>query len=129
MFLTNRDLEWFFRPVQSTGKVARYPLTNLGTDKEGVLYIEVAVAGFDKENITLELKGSQLHIKGTLPEVAEENKIEYVQQHISSLDFERIVVMQENYIGGEINANVKNGILTITVKPKEPTRKLIAISE
>lgn len=123
--LNTRDLDWFFRPTFE-GKVARYPLTNLGYDENKVLYIEVAVAGFGKDDIELEQKGNQLHISGKMPEVDE--NVTYIQQHISASDFERIVVLHENYVGGDIQANVINGVLTITVRPKEQAKRLISIA-
>lgn len=123
-----RDLDWFFRP-QGQKQVARYPLTNLGVDEDNTLYIEVAVAGFSKEDVELELKGNQLHIIGSKDEEIIEKEINYIQKHISSNDFERIITLHENYVGGDISASVKEGILSIKVKPKEPTRKLIAIGD
>ena len=121
---TQRDLEWFFGPT-STGKVQRYPLTNIGTYEDETLLIELAIAGFDKNEVELELKGNQLHVIGK--KEALPSDIKYIQQHISDTNFERILVLHENYVGGDIKANFKNGILSITVTPKEPTRKLIAI--
>lgn len=126
--LTNRDLEWFFRSPSMDTKIARYPLTNLGIDKEKNLIIEVAIAGFGKDDVELELKGNQLHIRGKKDAAEESDEVNYIQKHISDTSFERIIVLHENYVGGYINAKVKDGILTVFVAPEEPQKKLIKIS-
>lgn len=125
--LTPQTLDWFFRPSVGT-KVARYPLTNLGVDENNKLLIEVAIAGFNKNDVELELKGNQLFIRGTKTDVVD-NKIKYIQQHISSSSFERVIILHENYVGGDITAKFVDGILSINVEPKEQSKKLIAISE
>lgn len=122
--LTQRDLEWFLRPITDQ-KIERYPLTNIGYDKEGLLIIEVAVAGFNKENIELEVKGNQLHITGT--KSSETCNISYLQKHISTNNFERVIVLHEDYVNGDVFASVYNGILTITVKPKETSKRIVNI--
>lgn len=121
-----RDIDNFFRPTFD-GKVTRYPLTNLGVDKNEMLYIEVAVAGFSKEEIELELKGNQLYITGSKDKNDNDNGMRYIQRHISNSDFTRIMVLHENYVGGDIKADLKNGILTVTVRPKEPVKQVISI--
>lgn len=126
---TQNDLDWFLRPMSGSDKVARYPLTNIGIDSDETLHIEVAVAGFDKDDIEIELKGNYLIITGNIIIPEEKEDIRYIQEHISANTFSRRIVLNDVYLGGEIRANVSNGILTITIDPKEPVRKLIAIGE
>lgn len=126
MLLDPRSLEWFLRGHEN--QVARYPLTDLYVDKDNNLHIDVAIAGFKRENIEIELKGNQLHIIGIKTDFSNNPDNTYIQKHISSSDFKRIMVLHENYVGGEISANIEDGILSIKVIPKEPTRKLITIS-
>lgn len=125
--LSNRDLEWFFRSPSMDTKIARYPLTDLGIDKDKNLHIAVAIAGFGKDDVELELKGNKLHIRGT-KETSTSDEVEYIQKHISSTHFDRVIVLHENYVGGEITAKVQDGILTINVEPKEQQKKLITIN-
>ena len=127
--LTNRDLEWFLNAPGTGTKITRYPLTNLGADKEGNLIVEVAIAGFKKEDIELELVGNQLLIRGTKAEDSEsEAGVQYIQKHISTTSFSRIIVLHDKFVGGEVSAKMEDGILTITVVPKEQAKRLIAIS-
>lgn len=124
--LALRDLEWFLKP-NFEHKITRYPLTDLGIDKNGVLHVAIAVAGFSKDDIELEMKGNQLHIRGNKVKDVQESDIEWMQRHISSNTFERIIAMQENFVGGDVNASMTDGILSITVQPKEQLKKLISI--
>ena len=124
--LTERDLDWFFRSPTMNEKITRYPLTNLAM-KGDQLLIEVAIAGFGKDNIEIELKGNQLHISGNKEESDSDIDVKYIQRNISSTSFKRVVMLHDNYVGGNIKADVQDGILTITVDPVEQKRKLISI--
>jgi len=123
--LSSRELEMLFRPLHGQSKIARYPLTNIGTDEKDNLFIEVAVAGFKKEEISIERKGNELHICGEF--LQEDLEINYYQKHISQEPFKRVIVLHEKYVNGEINASVEDGILTIMVQPKEEEKSFIEI--
>lgn len=124
MLLNNYDIEQFLRP-SINGKVARYPLTDMGIDKDDILHIDIAVAGFTQDDITITQVGNQLHVNGKSSN--EKPDIQYIQKHISINDFSRILVLHENYVGGDVSASMKNGILKITVKPKAEMTKNISI--
>jgi HSP20 family molecular chaperone IbpA len=121
-----RDLDWVFDAPKS-GKVRRYPLTNLGVDDKDNLVIEVAIAGFGPDDIEISTSGNELIIEGSVVTEDVEKGTEYFQKHISSEDFKRIIRLSDEYIGGNIDASYKNGILTIVVEKNEPEKKLIEI--
>jgi molecular chaperone IbpA len=125
--LNDRDLDWFFRSPTMSDKIARYPLTNLAVEGERLL-IEVAIAGFSKDNIEIELKGNQLHISGNKEDSGKDGDVKYIQRNISSTPFKRIIMLHDNYVSGKIDAEVQDGILTIHVEPVEQSRKLISIN-
>jgi len=131
--LTQEDLQWLFGTASMgtrTNKVTRYPLTNIGMMGEEKIAIKIACAGFKKDEIDLELKGNQLIITGTKDTEDTEDfepEINWIQEHISSDNFERILTLSENYVGGDIEAEMEDGIIDITITPKEPTRKLIQL--
>jgi molecular chaperone IbpA len=108
-------------------KVTRYPLTNLGIDDDKNLHVEVAIAGFGRDEIELELKGNRILIRGKKSESEDDNTIQYIQQHISKTDFERSIILHEDYVDGLITANIKNGILSIKVEPSAQQQKFITI--
>lgn len=126
MFVTPRDLEKFLRPLNGN-VVERYPLTNLSTI-DNKLVIELALAGFNKNDIEIELKGNELHISGK-KEVIEgsEDKKEYIQKHISQKEFTRIIVLHKTFVGGNILAEMQDGILTIEIEPVEQPKQFIRI--
>lgn len=124
--LNDRDLDWFFRSPTMNEKITRYPLTNLAMQGDDLL-IEVAIAGFSKDNIEIELKGNQLHISGIMDESEEDTDVKYIQRNISSTPFKRVIMLHDNYVGGEIKADVSNGILSLIVSPVEQHRKIIRI--
>jgi HSP20 family protein len=122
-----KDLDWLF-DVPSGKEPRRYPLTNLSVDKDtGTVTVEIACAGFGKEDIDVELVGDTLIITGTKEEKEVNENTEYIQKHISNQSFERKIRLHRDYIGGDFKAKYKDGLLTITVSPKEEHKKLIEI--
>lgn len=122
--ITEMNLDWFLRNAEN--KINRYPLTDLSVDGANNLHIELAVAGFTKDDIEIELKDNQLIIAGTHPREKYDD-VTYIQQHISQNDFRRVVLLHDCYIKGDITAETSNGILHITVSPAENERKMIKI--
>ena len=120
-----RDLDWMLESTDnnSTKKVRRYPLTNLGTNADN-LVIEIAIAGFGPDDVEISTSGNELIIEGSK---IQENSTEYFQKHISSEDFKRIIRLSDEYVQGKIQAEYNNGILTIVVEKNEPEKKLIEI--
>jgi HSP20 family protein len=120
-----RDFD-FLSPVE--GKVRRYPLTNISYDKAGEnVKVEIACAGFSAEDIDVELIGDKLVIAGTKEEKEEKEEVEYIQKHISTSSFERKIHLHEDFLNGEVSAEYKDGLLTITVSKAEKPKKLIEI--
>lgn len=102
-------------------KVQRYPLTNIGRDKDNNLVVEVACAGFGLNELEIETNNDVIVIKGHHEKKDScKTSVKYIQEHISTSDFTRnIILTHPMYIGGETTAKYKNGILTIVVKPVE----------
>lgn len=125
-----RDLDWVFEQPKN-GKISRYPLTNLAVDKNGNIIVELALAGFDKDDIDIELIGDTLVITGEISEEKEDQEdqenIEYIQRHISKAKFVRKIRLHKDYLNGDIKAEFDNGLLRIVVSKKEQPRKLIEI--
>lgn len=89
--------------------------------------IELAVAGFEEGEISIELEGNVLSISGLRNMVTMD--MEYLHQGISNRDFHRKFTLAE---GVELlGASQKNGILSITLQklvPEEKKPKSIAIN-
>ena len=81
------------------------------SDKEYA--IEVAVAGFSKDEITVEVDQDQLVVRGTQGEVVNESK-EYLHRGLASRDFEQTWTLAE-YMEVK-DAEVKDGMLIISIE-------------
>lgn len=119
----SRNVDWFFK--NSSDKVERYPLTDLSVGEDDILHIDIAIAGFSKDQITIEQSSNKIIVKGSKP--ADESKRKYIQQCISTNDFSRVLILHENYVDGEVSAEFENGILQIEVKPKKQVTNKIKI--
>lgn len=97
-----------------------YPPYNILKDGDDKYKIELAVAGFKKEDITIEIKDSRLSISSEKVKVAEE--IEYVHHGISSKSFTRSFTLADHV---EVeSAKQEDGILTISLVRNIPESKL-----
>lgn len=111
-----------------TNKVTNtYPFTDIAVDeKTGLLFVEVAIAGFKKEDISISAESNYISIKGKrTSDINEELTI--IQKSIARRDFERKIILNPKYIGGSVEASIEDGILLLTIKPSETYSKSIEI--
>lgn len=90
-----------------------YPPHNIVKYDDAHYAIEVAVAGFTKEEITVEVDQDQLTIRGTNM-VTEDRQVEYLHRGLAARDFEQTWTLAEfmNVTGAE----VKDGLLIISIE-------------
>lgn len=102
----------FFNGVQNN-----YPPHNIVKYDENHYGIEVAVAGFAKEEITVEVDQDQLTITGRNMVTDAEPK-EYLHRGLAARDFEQTWTLAEfmNVVGAE----VKDGLLKIQIERVVP---------
>lgn len=92
-----------------------YPPYNIEKSGENSYTIVVAVAGFDKSEVTVEVEGDQLTIRGekAIDATTAEQPVEYLHRGLAFRDFERRFTLAEHM---EVkDAEIKNGILTIKI--------------
>jgi molecular chaperone IbpA len=94
------------RHVNST---TNYPPYNVIQHDENNFEIEVAVAGFDRSDISVEVNQDRLLIKGTRQKEEDESK--YVHRGLAARDFEREFTLVDHVEVGE--AELTNGILRV----------------
>jgi molecular chaperone IbpA len=90
-----------------------YPPHNIVKYSENQYGIEVAVAGFSKEEITVEVDQDQLTITGTKSTDADSSK-EYLHRGLAARDFEQTFTLAE-YMEVK-GAEVKDGMLKIQIE-------------
>lgn len=112
-----------FKQVSQSAKFGGYPPYNIY--KDGDRYIlELAVAGFSKEDITISVKELQLTVEGCL----EASEAEPIHKGIATRDFKQDFVLAEYVVVK--GAELKDGLLRITLEqelPEELQPKIIKI--
>ena len=122
--------EEFDRMLESTERYnSNYPPYNIRKLNDNDYKIEVALAGYSKDDIELELKDSTLTVRNKIKEkVINENGNGVIHKGISTRQFERSFTISEDI---KIkNAELKNGLLNIDLEriiPDEKKPRLIDI--
>jgi molecular chaperone IbpA len=93
-----------------------YPPYNVIKHDENTFEIEVAVAGFDREDITVQVDQDQLIIKGKKPK--EEDTTQYLHRGLATRDFERSFTLAEHIVVGD--GEMINGILRVKLTREVP---------
>jgi len=88
-----------------------YPPYNVLKHDDDHFEIEVAVAGFDREDVTVEVDQNQLIIKGQ--RTKEEDIGKYIHRGLAARDFERVFTLMDHMEVGE--AELTNGILSVKI--------------
>jgi HSP20 family molecular chaperone IbpA len=110
--------------------------------EDGVWTIEAAVPGVPLENLKVEIEPYEsdpthygkdgkriLRISGKMESAQRSEGAEYYKKELRKSNFERMIVLPE-YIKGEPEALLKNGVLTLkweVPELKKPEKKSIAI--
>ena len=123
--------EEFDRMLESPERYnSNYPPYNIHKLSNNDYKIEVALAGFSKEDIELELKDSTLTIRNkTKEKVINDESNGVIHKGISTRQFERSFTISEDI--KVKNAELKNGLLNIDLEriiPDEKKPRLININ-
>lgn len=113
--------------AEAIPKTAAYPPYNIKKTGENTYVIELAVAGFGKQDVELTLEDSVLTIKGS---ITSDNPTEYVFKGIADRAFTRKFTLADSV---EIkNADLINGMLKIWLErfiPESKKPKKIEIND
>jgi molecular chaperone IbpA len=101
--------------------VTNYPPYNLKKTGENTYQIEMAVAGFSKQDIDIELKEDKLVIIGKTGEDALEKDADFLFRGIANRAFTRTFTLSDQIIVN--NADLVNGILRIFLEKIIPDHK------
>ena len=123
--------EEFDRMLESTERYnSNYPPYNIRKINENDYKIEVALAGYSKDDIELELKDSTLTVRNKQKEkVVNDDSNGVIHKGISTRQFERAFTISEDI--KVKNAELQNGLLNIDLEriiPDEKKARLINIS-
>ena len=123
--------EEFDRMLESTERYnSNYPPYNIRKLNDNNYKIEVALAGYSKDDIQLELKDSTLTVRNkTKEKVIDEESNGVIHKGISTRQFERSFTISEDV--KVKHAELKNGLLNIDLErivPEEKKPRLISIN-
>jgi len=106
-----------------------FPKINVAETDEAY-EVEVALAGFDKDDISLELKDNCLCVKADKQQEVVEEEKKYLMKEISSRSFRRALNLPQKVLTDEIECSHKDGVITCVLKkegqvePKDNTIKI-----
>lgn len=98
------------RSLSTTG----YPPHNIVRLDENLYCIEMAVAGFKKTEVQVEVEDNTLTVRGTSETPNESATREYLYRGLSSRDFARSFPLAEHMVVRD--AKIENGVLTINIE-------------
>lgn len=109
-----------FFPVVSNRNTSM-PAVNIREDEKRYL-LDLAVPGMDKKDLKIEINEDVLTISSEHKEEKEENRDDYKRREFSYSSFCRSFYLPENVNKEKIEANYRDGILTV-VLPKDTEEK------
>jgi len=99
--------------VKTNASLSNYPPHNIYKETDDTYVIEMAVAGFTKDEISIELNQNELTIKGYKPQ-SPENVVEYLYRGLAMRNFEKVLYLTEYLVVDK--ATVSDGMLKIILK-------------
>lgn len=101
------------------GTYDSYPPYNIVKLDDDVYQVEMAIAGFNKKDITVEVVGNTLTISGGTEEPAEDRN--YLHRGIATRAFTRVVRLADDIEVGD--AKMENGMLRVDLNRVVPESK------
>lgn len=125
--LARSPLEVLFRSglLSALPEAAFVPSVEV-SEKDGNYLIEMALPGFDRNSIDIEVSGNEITVSGRYERKQEDRKTHYSEMQQAS--FARTVVLPHDIAADKVTADFQNGMLRITAPPVAPiAAKKIAI--
>ena len=95
-----------------------YPPHNIARIGENQYEIQMAVTGFNKEEVIVQVEADEITVKGESATPNENANKEYLHRGLALRDFERTFKMAEHM--KVVGAEIRNGILTIKIEREIP---------
>ena len=109
-----------FFPVQSN-RTSSMPAVNIREDEKNYI-LDLAVPGIDKKDLKIDMNEDVLTISSESKNESEESKDGYKRKEFSFSAFSRSFYVPENVNREKIEANYKDGILSVSL-PKQDEEK------
>jgi molecular chaperone IbpA len=108
---------------------SNYPPFNIAKIAENIYDISIAVTGFEKDEITVQVEANELTVRGER-KTSDQLEPEYLHRGLALRDFEKTFTLAEHMKVKK--AEIKNGILLIQIErhiPEELKPRVIDIVE
>ncbi len=130
-----RDMEKVMWPRESAlGRELRTAMTEMNIpsvdieDRGNDFLVTIEAAGYDKDEIDINVCGNSVEVSGCKETVQDEKTKQYVRKERMSESFYRTFTVPEEVKYEEISADLKNGVLEITLPKQNPKpRRKVAI--
>ena len=107
-----------------------FPFYNISADSDGTYIIEVALAGYRKEDVEIELKPNLLIVTGdsrnTVNQLMEQRNRTYYAKNISERKFVRKFTLAD--YTRVVSAKMSDGMRSIVLKREIPEEQKVAIN-
>lgn len=113
----DRTFQLLERAAQVPSNVT-YPPYNIVKEDEENFHIELAVAGFSKEDITIKKEAEVLTIEG---KIDDKDDKEFVHRGLASRSFKRTFTLSDEVLVS--GASMENGILSVALERVIPEEK------
>ena len=116
----NNDLDRFFNDICNWGVMnSTYPSVNVYEDSKAY-YLEASLPGYTSEDVTINVDKHVLHLSSE--KVSKKDERKYIVRERHNTKFDRAFSLPEGINEESIEAEFKNGILTVTL-PKVPVQE------
>jgi len=113
-----------FLPVMSNN-TSSMPAVNIREDDKGFM-LDLAVPGIDRKDLKIDINKDVLTISSETKNESEENRDGYKRKEFSYSSFSRSFQIPENVNREKIEANYKDGILSVTLPKYEEEKNRIS---
>jgi HSP20 family protein len=97
-------------------------------EKNGKYLLDLAVPGYEPDEINIEVNGNAVTVSGSHSETSEKKDAKYHRKEIRKGSFTRVVTLPQDIDVNNVEASIDKGVLTITLtplKPIEPKKVLV----
>lgn len=116
------DFNW---PFTTAGTATAWPALDIA-DRENDILVRAEVPGLNAEDVEISVHGNVLSISGEKKESEEDKKEGYYHSERSYGSFRRDITLPTEVDPDKVNAEMKNGVLTVTL-PKAEKAKTIKV--
>jgi molecular chaperone IbpA len=108
--------------IQKSATAATYPPYNIKRTDKNTYVIEMALAGFSKQEIEIELDGDKLYIKGAVNKSVSD-MVSFIYKGIANRSFAHMFMLNDRV---EVkNATMLNGMLRIMLERMTPEQNKV----